>query len=280
MGVASCDKPGEEADRSKANPDANPRTKRLERPPLESQGTRGSLQAALKAARKLEAPEQRDKALMEIGWKALELAPDLTAEAIRELSPENPDAATLIQACLTHLMKKSPEQAAEWVGSLKGTSWITVAREQLAMRVAESDPKRAIQLLVDSNHRLGEPGSAMEQVLQTWTGKAPGDAALWASRLPAGESRNAVVKTVVSQWLFMDAAASTAWVASLRDPTLRKESIQGIVELLKGFPPPLMAGVLQSADSGIRSEVEHQIEVLNPAIDNAPNMPEDNPAIE
>lgn len=247
---------------------------------MASQGTRGGLRASLDAARALEVPEERESALMEVGWKALETAPDLAAEVIREMPHESADAARLIQACVTHLMKNSPDEASAWADSLKDAPWIALAREQIAMLVAESDPKRAIQLLADSNQSIGEPGSAFEQVLQTWTGQAPGEAALWASRLPAGESRNAGIKTVVSQWLHMDAAASTAWVASLTDSKLRQESIRVIAESLRELPPFLHESILNPAESGIRSEIESEIEVQKASIESAPEMLDESPTIE
>ena len=138
VGLASCDKPAEEADRSKAIADTNPRTRRLERPALENQGTRGRLRASLDAAKKIELPEERAKALLEVGWKALENAPDLTAEALRALPPENTDAAKLIQACVTHWMTISPEQASDWAESLKDTPWMAVAREQIAISLSSA----------------------------------------------------------------------------------------------------------------------------------------------
>lgn len=280
VALASCDKPGQKADRSENGTETNPRTKRLERPPQASQGTRGALRASLDAARALEDPEERQSALMEVGWRALETAPDLAAEVIREMPHESADAARLIQACVTHLMKNSPEEASAWADSLKDAPWIALAREQIAMLVAESDPKRAIQLLADSNQSIGEPGSAFEQVLQKWTGQAPGEAALWASRLPAGESRNAGIKTVVSQWLHMDAAASTAWVDSLTDRNLRQESIRIIAESLREMPPFLYESILNPAESGIRSEIESEIEAQKASIGSAPEMLDESPTIE
>jgi hypothetical protein len=281
VALASCDKPGREADRSETGPETNPRTKRLERPPLASQGTRGGLRASLDAARALGDPEERQSSLMEVGWKALETAPDLAAEVIREMPHESADAARLIQACVTHLMKNSPDEASAWADSLKDAPWIALAREQIAMLVAESDPKRAIQLLTDSNQSsIGEPGSSFEQVLQTWTGQAPGEAALWASRLPAGESRNAGIKTVMSQWLHMDAAASTAWVASLTDSKLRQESIRIIAESLREMPPFLHESILNPAESGIRGEIESEIELQKASIESAPEMLDESPTNE
>lgn len=262
--LVSCDK-ASDSDGSKGTADSNPRSRRLERPPLESQGTRGKLRAALDAAKAMDASEEREKAIAEVGRDALESAPDITAEAIRELPPENPVAAELIQTCVANLMKRSPEEASAWADSLQDDPWMTMAREQMAVSLAESEPERAIRLLAESDHASGGPGSAMDQVLQVWTGNAPGDAAAWVSRLPAGEPRSAGIKTVVSQWVQADPAAATSWVASLSNPDLRQESTRAMAESLQFLPSFLRDSMLQGADSGIRSEIESQIERQQPA---------------
>ena len=262
--LASCDK-ADEAKNSKDNVDSNPRARRIERPPLESQGTRGRLLASLEAAKRLETPEERDKALTEVGRNALESAPDIVAEAIRELPLGSPEAAELIQACVANLMKRSPDEASAWADSLKDDSLKRQAREEIAVLLVESEPERAIQMLANSNETTGEIGPALEQVLQVWTGRAPKDAAVWASRLPAGESRNAGIKTVVSQWVQTDPAASTSWVKSLSDPKLRQGAVRGMAESLQGLPPFIRDSMLEPADPGIRSEIEGQIQELQPA---------------
>ena len=51
---------------SRANKALNPRARRLERPLLEDQGTRGRLQASLEATKELEVPGARDRAITAI----------------------------------------------------------------------------------------------------------------------------------------------------------------------------------------------------------------------
>lgn len=262
-GLVSCDK-SRDVGGSNTDKEFNTRESRHERPPVESQGTRGKMRAALDAAKRLEAFEERDRALTKVGRDALEPAPDLSAEAIRELSAGRLETAGLIEACVAHLMKSSPDEALVWADSLKDAPLVSMAREHVAMWLAETEPLRAIELLGDINPTAGESDQAVEQVLQLWTGKAPQDAATWASRLPAGESRTTGIKTVVSQWLQSDPASSTAWVASLRDPNLRLESTRFMAESLQTFPSFIRDNMLQNADPVIRSEIESQIEQQQP----------------
>lgn len=263
VALGSCDK-DRDTDHAKETPDSNQRVRRLERPPGESQGTRGRLRASLEAAKELQDPEERGRAITEVGWNALESAPDIAAEAIRELPAGWAQTTELIQSCVPHLMMRSPDAASAWSDSLRDPSLVAMARDQIAITVAETEPQRAMQLLGDYNRAGGESDQAMVQVLQIWTVKAPEEAAVWASRLPAGESRNTRIKTIVSTWLLSDPAASTAWVASLREPNLRLESTRFMVESLQGYPSFIRESMLESADSGIRDEIERQIELQQP----------------
>lgn len=262
VALGSCDQERGKA-HAKDIQDSNLRGRSRERAAGESKGSRERLRASLEAAKQLQNPEERERAISDVGRNALESAPDITAEAIRELLIESPQTAELIQSCVSQLMKSSRNAALAWSESLREPSLVEMAREQIAIEVAETEPQHAIELLSESGS-AGESDQTIEHVLQIWTEKSPADAATWASRLPAGESRNSRLKTVVNQWLLSNPATSTAWVSSLREPDLRSESIRLMAESLQGYPPFIRESMLKSADSSVRSEIERQIELQQP----------------
>lgn len=97
--LISCDKPQDSGKSAAANK-SNPSVTHANRPPrANSPNTRQKLREALEAAIRIEAPEARDQALAEVARNALKFAPEISAEAIQQLSADSPEKVRLLRYC-------------------------------------------------------------------------------------------------------------------------------------------------------------------------------------
>lgn len=258
--LVSCDKQETSSD-SESGTEAKSRNKRVER--SETLSIRSRLQASLEAAKQIESSDAREKAIAEVAWNALELIPEIFVEAIEELPADSPEKARLIQTYVIGLIKSSPEEALAWADSLADGETTALAREQVALILAESEPERAINLLPDSAFEDAEIAPASVEVLQLWTKSTPAKAADWAAALPSVEARIAGIKAVMAQWVETDAAAAVTWVLSHTDAVLRQESVDIITELFFSQPQPVRDAILENADMSLRSEIQRRIDQID-----------------
>lgn len=101
--LASCGKK-QDPSGSGSETETAPRTRHAVRPAGGVSGTRDQLRSAFKNAKLMEAGAERDKAVTEIAWNALEYDTDLSAEAILELPAGNEGKMALITAYLRMLV--------------------------------------------------------------------------------------------------------------------------------------------------------------------------------
>ena len=116
--MSSCDeKQSDLAPESGAEP--GKRTTRADRPSRDVLSGRDKLRAAFDTAKAREPGGDRDQALAEVAKKALESAPDMAAEIIRELSPGAAEKEALMEAYIRHLLEEEKsDEALAWADSL------------------------------------------------------------------------------------------------------------------------------------------------------------------
>jgi hypothetical protein len=268
--LVSC---GKKQDASVSGSDAEtaPRTMHAIRPPSGATGARDQLRTAFETAKLMGSGEERDKAISEIAWKALESAPDLAAAAILELPAGNEGKMALIDAYLRKLVaEEKSADAITWAESLGDERDIAYAREKISLLRAEAHP----ELLPASSFTAAGVDPVAEQALQNWSAKNPSDAAAWAARLPAGEARTAGFKIVLTQWLNNDASAALTWAGSQHNPQSRQEAMSAVIRVLNELPDPIRNILLEPADPSLRAEVEQGIAEIARQSENEEPAPE------
>lgn len=253
--LAACDKPRGSGGNGETNgPGESGGTKRTSRPKREHPvDAAEDPRAALQAAREIQSPEEREKAVAEVAWNALELDPELAREAFSQLTPDSGETVRLIQHSAMRLAESDPAGAMKWADTLGTEKEIAAAKCQIALVLAESEPLRAADILSESGIQGREFDVAAVQVLQRWAAKSPPDAAAWVAAFPAGDARSAGIKEVVSRWLERDAAAVFTWKADLADASVRNEVLTALVEISSEQGS---GGWLAKADEGTRAAIE------------------------
>lgn len=278
--LVSCDKQRGAADNS-ANDGSSPGTTRASRSGRQDiPGRQKDLRASLAAAKKITAPEERDKALIEVAHAALELNPNVVAEVIRLLSPDHPERLVLLKTMVARLMQDDPNSATAWVATLEMEQERALGNGEIALYVANSDPAKAAKLLAESGMTGREFDDVAVQVLDHWAVATPDEAAAWVLRFPPGASRETAVKTVVTRWVQGDAHAAFSWVATLNNPAVRKETSRAVAHVLVNNPDPIRDSMLEEADPAMRSDLEQQIvQIVEESRDKSEPEPEPEPEV-
>lgn len=256
--LVSCDKP-QEAGNSSSTRDPKPRATRTERPrPPRDQAPSPSqnLHASLKAAKKVESLEARDKALAETAWSAAGLDLDIIAKAIEQISTDSEEKIPLIEFYAQQLAEQDPDEALAWAAKLGSEKEITAAKQQIILALADSDPQRAANLIPPPGTAGREMDGSALHVLQRLTAKSPAAAATWVSSFPSGDARKTAVKALVSDWTQIDSQAAFAWLASLNDPIMRSDATSAIMDAFVDQVPEIRAQWLEQTDPKIRTELE------------------------
>lgn len=231
--LAACDKPQGSGGSGGADvsADSNESTRPVRSKREHLSGAVENPRAALQAAREIQSAEEREKAISEIAWNALELDPVLASEAFSQLTADGVDKIRLIQHSAMRLAEGDPDAALKWADALGTEKEIAAAKCQIALVLAESEPLRAANILSESGIQGREFDVAAVQVLQRWAAKSPSDAAAWVVAFPAGAARSAGIKEVVSRWLEGDAPAVFSWKAKLADASVRNEVLAALAEI-------------------------------------------------
>lgn len=236
------------------------RSTRADHPSRSVPSTRDKLRTAFEAAMAREPGAERNQALAELASKALETAPDIAVEVIRELPAGIQEKQALIEAYIGTLMAdEKTEEGLAWADSLGDEQDIAFARGQVLLMLAERNPQQAANLLSPSGFTAAGVDPAAEQVLQTWVAQKPAEAVAWATRLPAGDARTAGFKVIFTQWITSDSAAALTWAASQTNPQVRRETLHAMSEAFLQQPEPIRAAFLEPADPNLRSEIENGI---------------------
>ena len=255
-----CDKPGPSADRedSAISKTWVPRGGHASRQPV--QGSPAELRKILELAAGIESPAAREKAIGDVAWNALETDPELACEAFLQLPTGSAEKIRLIQHYAMRLAEQDPDEALIWAAKLGSEEEISAAYSQIALALAETDPRRAANLLSESGIVSREFDVAVVQVVQRWAAQSPPDAADWVVLFPPGPAREASIKIIADRWLQADAQSAFSWLANLQDPGIRREAVLGLEEAILQQPSNIRDTWLQQADNGIQSELELQRE--------------------
>jgi hypothetical protein len=255
--LISCDKPKENSAVTE-NESSPSRITKSVRPPQNDEPvvTPAQLRETMKQAAEITSPKERDQALQEIIWDALELDPDLAREGFKQLTSGSPERNQFIQHFALRLAEASLEQAAEWAATLQNDQEKSLAYDNIALVLAESEPEKAAQILSDSGVAGRNFDVAVVQVVQRWAANSPADAAAWVSLFDDGEARRAGLKTVVATWSRTDPQATMAWLASLQNPSIHQEASTGMAETILELPESRQDALLRLVSPEIRASFE------------------------
>ena len=274
--LVSCDK-SRDAD-GPASASESQRTTRptREKIPTTRQGLRDSLNTALE----IEDPEARNLALADVARNSLKIAPEFSAEAVKQLAADGAGKLAVLHDCAVALMEQSPEAALAWAATLGSPEDIAAAKGEIAMVLVATDPERAVKLVWPTDTADSEAKAAAAKVLQRWTIGAPANAAAWIATMPAGDSRSAGIATVASQWVGANPQAALSWMAALENPAERKVATQACAEILVKQPAPLRS-LMAPTDPEARSAFEQQVDqIIREREKENPPADEDEPAAE
>ena len=258
--LSGCDKPGTSA--LSENPDA-PAALALSRGHAVREPSPSSpeaLRAAFVRASAVGSASDREKAYAEVAWNALEIDPGLAGEAILHLQPNSQEKLRLIRHQAMRLAERNPEEALAWAATVGTEEEVTAAYGQIALVIAETDPRRAADILSESGIIGREFDVAVVQVIQRWAAKSAPDAAAWVSSFPPGAAREAAAGIIAGLWLASDAPASFTWFDSLSDIQMRKETARAMEGIILQQPKEIRDAWLQHADARIQNELEQQRE--------------------
>lgn len=225
-------------------------------------------------AQHIENPAERDKALASVAWSVVESDSELTREAIEAMSVDSPDRVRLIQHIAMRQAEQDPAAALAWADAFGSEMEVAAAKCQIALVLAESDPQRAAELISESGIEGRELEVAAVGVIQRWAANSPGGAAAWVAAFPAGQAREAGIRSVVATWMKADAQAAFGWMATLSDQDVRKEAALAMSETLLQQPESVREKWLSHANPQIRSEIDAEGErALKNVGDNIPPPP-------
>ncbi len=254
--LSSCDKPKEIATVPE-QADTPPRVTKTVRPARTNpQSTPEELREIFKKAEKIESPQERNHALEEVVWDAMELDPQLASEGFLKITPGSEEKNRLIQHYAMRLAEQSLDEGIKWAATLHGEKEQSLAYDSIALVLAETEPERAAQMLSESGVAGRDFDVAVVQVLQHWAALAPEGAAGWVVLFDAGEGRSAGLKAVVGTWSRSDPQAALTWLGNLQNPAIHQEAVNGMAETILEMPEGSQDEMLRLATPEIRSRFE------------------------
>lgn len=255
--LISCDKPKENSAIAENETSPSRITKSVRTPQSEDlMVTPAQLRETMRQAAEITSPKERDQALQEVIWDALEPDPELAREGFKQLTSGSPERNQFIQHFALRLAEASLEQAVEWAATLENDQEKSLAYENIALVLAESEPEKAAQMLSDSGVAGRDFDVAVVQVVQRWAASSPANAAAWVSLFDDGEARRAGLKTVVATWSRTDPQATMAWLASLQNPSIHQEASTGMAETILELPESRQDELLRLVSPEIRARFE------------------------
>lgn len=256
--LVACDKPEEAAtvpDKS-IRPARATKTQRPPREPGKRHDSPEELRELFKKAEEIESPKERNHALEEVVWDALELDPQLASDGFFKLTPGSEEKNRLIQHFAMRLAEQSLDEAIKWTATLANEQEKSLAYDNIAVVLAEFEPARAAQMLSESGVAGRDFDVAVVQVLQRWAAIAPEGAAGWVVLFDAGEARSAGLKAVIGAWSRADPQGAATWMGTLQDTTLRQEAVNGMAETLLEMPEGGQDDLLRFATPEVRARFE------------------------
>ena len=228
---------------------------------------------ALAMALRIESASEREMALAEVAWNAIETDPEIAHEAFRHLPADSPERIRLIRHYAMSLAEDDPEAALEWAGARATATESAAAKGQVALAIAEKDPARAATLVAESGLAGRELDVLVVEVVQRWAATSPPEAAAWVAKFQPGPAREAGSKAVAERWLPQDASAAFAWLRNEKDSGHRGEIARAVQGVILQQPKEVRDVWLEKAGPGIRGELEQQREAVMKEVGD--NIPQD-----
>lgn len=273
--LASCDRneSGDAASGSSSDV-SKPRSTRADRLREERPvGKEPRLNDALAAAKKIEDPVIRDKALAELAWKSMEDDPYISVTALELMSTDSEEKLSLIEFHAMQLAGENPDQALAWARELGSSAEVTAATNQVIEILTEKNPSQAAKLLPKPGADGNEIDGTSLLLLHRWMTTTPKDAAAWVFTFPSGEARTTAVQTVVSDWVEADSEAAFAWLGSLEGRNEYKEVREALVEVFRNQPKDAREMWIEGAPSEIKDQLEKQHEEIFEETEESSDVP-------
>lgn len=160
----------------------------------------------------------------------------------------------------------APHDALAWTESIRSEEDQLAAREFVHYRVAEDDPKFALESARDLGADLSMP--VVQDLAQQWAARNPPAARDWALSLPAGTDRDRILSRVAIELSQQDPAAAGAIVAGEISPgSVQEEAamsvlhqwavrdFRGASQWVVAFPPGPMRERAEEELRGIRDHL-------------------------
>ena len=253
--LAGCEKPAPAGESGSTSAPATPSGSRGHEP---REPAPPAPREILEAAEKLESPSEREKAIASVAWNAIETDPELAHEAFLKLPPDSPERMRLVQHYAMTLAESDVNAALAWAEALGSESEVAAAKQHIALAIAETDPRRAAQLVSESAIAGRDLDVAVVQVIQRWAVKSAPEAAAWVASFPSGAAREAGIRSVAERWLPSDAKAAFAWLGGIKDAEIRSEAARAMEGIILQQPENIRNAWLEHADAGIREELDRQ----------------------
>jgi len=158
---------------------------------------------------------------------------------------------------------RDAEAALEWAMELKDSTVRSGALANVCLKVAESDPRRAVDLALAHGADEEDQGGLLESLTMQWCDKDSETVLNWAREQPPGEWRerllarvsyvlskseplaaaqlvsdlepgpqqNEAAMAVLHQWAMKDPSAALKWAEAFGEPTLHKRALEEISNL-------------------------------------------------
>ena len=253
--LVSCEKSKNQAAVTEQSKQA--RVTKSERPERdELAATPAKLREMMKRAVAIQSLQEREQALQEIVWNAIEIDPDLAQEAFLQMTPGSEEKNQLIQHFAMTLAGENHEAAMQWAAGLKNDQEKALALNSIALVLSENDPAKAAQILSDSGVAGRDLDVAVVQVIQRWADISPTDAATWVQLFDSGEARQAGLKAIISTWIRVDPLGTMNWISSLQRPEIYQDATLGMAETIFGLPKSEQEEMLQIAAPEVRAHFE------------------------
>jgi hypothetical protein len=205
---------------------------------------------------RIESSAMREKALSEFAWNAIETDPALAQEAFQRLTAGSSEKIRLIEHYALRLAEQNIEEALLWSDGLSTEQEKAVAKYNIALVIAKTDPLLAASMLSECGIAGRDFDVAAVHVIRSWASSSAPDAVAWVSMFPPGPSREAGFQAIAQQWLISDPGAVFSWLESTTDNTLRHETSKAIAGAIDQQPPPIQEDWLKQASPSVRNELQ------------------------
>ncbi len=261
--LVACDGPEKTADsgpaiRERAKPS---RPTKSDRPAKDAQTDPTSAKSAAAVRTKLESaealadPDARKAAIAALVWEAGEVDLEMAREAFSKLPAGSEERGSLLDYMAMRAAGEDPAAAVAWAKALPDAAEQSAAVASIAQVIAGKDPRAAAEILAQSGVAGRDLDVATVQVVRTWAGISPQDAADWVTSFQTGEARESGMQAVISTWADQDPAAANAWIGSLQNRELHQEAANGMAETIVARPEFLRQDLWNAATPEIQEKV-------------------------